>query len=72
MFPTARLQALPQESAGLQHWATELGENNGGGHKAEPQGTWPLKRTLLNIPTRHKGLKNPVGERLFSKDAVSK
>lgn len=51
MFPTVRPQALPQESTHLQHWATELSENNGGDHKAEPWGTWALKRTLLNIPT---------------------
>lgn len=73
MFPTAWPQALRQESARLQHWATELDENDGGGHKAEPWGTWALKRTLLNFPTSsfHQGLKNPVGERLFSKDVVS-
>lgn len=48
MFPTVWLQVLPQEPARLWHWATELGEKDGGGHKAEPQA---LKRTLLKIPT---------------------
>lgn len=31
-------------------WATEPGENNRGGHEAEPQGTWALK---LNLITHH-------------------
>lgn len=53
MLPTAWPRALPQESACLQPWATEPGENNRGGHKAEPQGTWALNRTQLNLITQH-------------------
>lgn len=53
MLPTAWPRALPQESACLQPWATEPGENNRDGHKAEPQGTWALKRTQLNLTTHH-------------------
>lgn len=48
MFPAVWLRVLPHEPACLWHWATEVGEKDGGGHKAEPQA---LKRTLLKIPT---------------------
>lgn len=53
MLPTAWPRALPQESACLQPWATEPDENNRGDHKAEPQGTWVLKSTWLNLTTHH-------------------
>lgn len=67
MLPTAWPRALPQESACLRHWATEPGENK----------TWPQSTASGNLGSEedpikphheslHQGLKNLVGERLFS------
>lgn len=60
MLPAAWPWAVPQGSTHLWHRATELGEDYGGGHKAELWGIWVLKSILLNtpIPLLHQGLKS--------------